>query len=172
MFAVSLAGTVAAQEVCVECSGPGASYKCSVKDGERLGQSRNGGRALEYVCITELAKAGGHESCRASRDFAGPCIGRERVLDLARPAGQSAVVVEPGAEVGEPAVAAPKPPPNTLEELARDTVAKSKEQLGEADQKMKDAAKNAGVHIEKAGSAVGDVVKKSVGCLVSLFTKC
>ena len=162
----------------MECSSPGFTYKCSVKDSERIGQSRNAERALEYVCITELARAGGHQSCRVSREFAGPCIGHARLIDISRPADQSAVV--PGTtasgEAADAKAGAPKPagqePPQTLEALARDTVSKSQQQLSETDQKMKNAAKSAGAEIEKAGNAVGDAVKKSVGCLVTLFTKC
>ena len=170
-----LAGPASAQEACVECSSPAATYKCSVKDAQKLGSSRNLERALEYVCITELAKAGRHESCRVTREFAGPCIGQARLLDLSKQSDQSAVVPEAGStSVPQPAAQQPAgpQPPRTLEELARETVAKSKQQMTENDQKLKDAAKSAGNEIEKAGTAVGDAVKKTFGCLVTLFTKC
>ena len=174
--AVSLPGQARAQEVCVECAAPGATYKCSVKDAARLGSSRNAERAIEYVCITELAKAGRHESCRVTREFQGPCIGQARLLDISKQSDQSAVVPETNAAGGsqnaQPREPAGPQPPRTLEELARETVSKSKQQLGEADQKMKDAAQSAGNQIEKAGAVVGDAVKKSVGCLLTLFTKC
>lgn len=171
------ATAVAAQEVCVECSGPAATYKCSVKDSEKISGYRNGGRALEYICITELAKAG-HQTCRVSREFTGTCLGQPRLLDISRPSDQSAVVTEPSSpgasDPSQPAQVRTKEdePPQTLEELARVTAAKSKQQFEENDQKFKEAAKNAGAEIEKAGVAVGDAVKKSVGCLVTLFTQC
>ena len=180
---VALAGVVVAamgsaamaqsQQVCVDCSGPAASYACSVLESDKVAHSRNSGRALEFICISELAKAGGHQSCRASRDFVGPCIGQPRLLDLSRPSSQSAVVTDPNSETEpiKPASTEPRPP-ETLEAVAREAVAKSQAQLSETDRKMKAAAQSAGAEIEKAGTAVGDVVKKSVGCLVTLFTKC
>ena len=175
---LALATAAHAQEACVECSSPAATYKCSVKDAQKLGSSRNVERALEYVCITELAKAGRHESCRVTREFAGPCIGQARLLDLSKQSDQSAVVPEAGASDAQAGAQQPaqKPagtqPPRTLEEMARETVAKSKQQMSENDQKLKDAAKSAGNEIEKAGTAMGDAVKKTFGCLVTLFTKC
>ena len=165
-----------AQQVCVECAGPPATYKCTVKDADKLAASpklaRYAGQALGYVCVTELAKAGGHERCRVTTDYAGPCIGRERTVDLARPADESAVLPPEVAEE-QPAPAPPvDAPPRTLEELARKSAEQSKEQLSQADQKLKEVAKSAGAEIEKAGTAVGDAVKKSVECVFTLFKSC
>jgi hypothetical protein len=158
--------------VCVQCSGPEATYRCAVKDSEQVNRIRGSSRAIEFVCITELAKAGGHQSCRAGNNFSGPCIGEQRLIDLA--ASGDGVVVG-GTRAGGPAAgsvtqpgdipkaAGPKSvgPPQTLEELARITVSKSKKQIAEADEK-----------VQEAGSAVGKALKKSWACLSSLFTDC
>jgi hypothetical protein len=159
--------------VCVQCSGPEATYRCAVKDSQHVNRIRGSSRALEFVCITELAKAGGHQSCRAGNSFAGPCIGEERLIDLA--ASGDGAVAGGGraggapAETGAPPQNSPRAtggksdhkPPQTLEELARITVSKSKKQIAEADEK-----------VQEAGSAVGKALKKSWACLSSLFTEC
>ena len=172
-----LTGPAVAQGVCVECKGPERGYRCTVKDAERAQQFRGGQRALEFLCISEIARAGGHQSCRVSTGYSGPCIGQPHEIDVAQ-LGKDNVVGgrPPGAEDGAPgsqagAAVGPsdppakgpvkKGPPETLEELARETVAKSKAQLSNADEGVK-----------KAGSAVGGAVKQTWDCLASLFKRC
>lgn len=190
----AVAASARAQEVCVTCSDPDVSYKCSVKDAEKASQVRGATKALEFLCITELARQGGHRSCRASRDYVGPCLGQQRQIDVTRssePQGQTAGTEPPDAErpAEEPRRAAGQPP-RTLEEMAREGMQKSKQQFDAVDTSMKQAAKDTGKSLEKAGAAVGDafkktgsavgdavhksgeVVKKSVECIVTLFTAC
>ena len=194
VLALGLAAAASAQEVCVTCSDPDVSYKCSIKDSEKASNVRGANKAIEFLCITELARQGGHRSCRASRDYVGPCIGQPRQIDLARSTVPQGPAVDNGTQeetkpAEEPRRAAGQPP-RTLEEMAREGAQKSKQQLEAADQSMKQAAKDAGKTLEKAGSAVGDafkktgtavgeavnksgeVVKKSVVCIVTLFTSC
>ncbi len=67
----------AAQEFCVTCSGPEASYRCVIGgDGTAAGRSARG----QFLCITELAKAGGHASCSATRGQENPCPGETRTV--------------------------------------------------------------------------------------------
>lgn len=192
--ALLLALPASAQEVCVTCSDPDVSYKCSIKDAEKAANVRGANKAIEFLCITELARQGGHRSCRASREYVGPCLGQPRLIDVTRstePKGQTADSEQP--EVAKPAEEprrAAGQPPRTLEEMAREGAQKSKQQFDAADQSMKQAAKDAGKSLENAGTAVGDafkktgaavgeavhksgeVVKKSVECIVTLFTSC
>ena len=211
---VVAAAPVRAQEVCVACSEPEATYKCTVKDADRAANIRGVGRALEYLCITELARAGGHYSCRASREYAGPCIGQPRLIELGKAPdpppgaaqgqgqGQQAdgAAIDPNAPV-DATQKGGKRPPRTLEEMARESAEKSKQQLESVDQSFKKAAQDTGKTLEntgaamgeavkKTGSAVGDAVKKtgtamgdvvhksgeavkkSVVCIVTLFTDC
>lgn len=165
------AGGAMAQDICVECSGPAARYNCSIKDAGRVQNVRGSGRAFEFVCLTELARAGKHDSCRISTGFTGACIGEPREIDVTKtgddvvvggtPQPSPAVgtgVPPPAPGVGE---AKKKGPPETLEQLARETVAQSKQQLSEADEGLK-----------KAGEAVGGALKKSWSCLTTLFKEC
>ena len=176
------ATSAAAQGLCVECRAPERSYACTIKDSEKVAGVRGSGRAQEFLCISEIARLGGHQSCRINTSYSGPCMGEAMELDIAK-IGRDAVVIGkpapdgvPGSEAGAAAGAVPegvgserqakpahvkKGPPQTLEELARQTVAKSKEQIGAADDGVK-----------KAGDAVGGAVKKTWDCVTSLFKRC
>ena len=165
-----LPGSVVAQGICVDCQGPDRSYRCTVKDGERAQQFRSGQRALEILCMSEMARFGSHQSCRVNTTYAGPCIGHPLEVDVAK-AGADFVAggkppeheasVEEARPTAAPASPPKKGPPQTLEELARDTMAKSKEQISAADENFK-----------KAGNAVGGAAQKTWDCVASLFQRC
>ena len=154
-----------AQSLCVDCAGPDRTYSCTVKDSERVAGVRGSGRALEFICISELARMGGHQNCRVSTTYAGPCIGQPQEIDLAKVGSETVVIGKPPEQPegagGATVVPTKKGPPQTLEELARETMSKSKEQMAETDEKMR-----------KAGDAVGGAVKKTWDCLASLFSRC
>jgi hypothetical protein len=159
-----------AQSLCVECRAPDRTYSCSVKDSERVRNVRGVSKGLEFLCVSEIARSRQHETCRVGTTYAGPCIGEPLEIDVARLGSQLPAVAAPeGAAppVGQPAPGAPLPqpaksePPKTLEELARNTVTKSKEQLDAADQSVR-----------KAGDAVGGTLKRTWDCMVSLFSRC
>ena len=164
-----IAHPAASQGLCVECTGPDRNYSCQVKDAEKAQAYRGAQRAQEYLCISETARAGGHQSCRISTSFSGPCMGQVFEIDLAKVGSETIVIGRPpeDATAGQPGAPQPKAgpstkePPQTLEELARQTVAKSKAQMSEADKSVK-----------KAGDAVGGAVKKTWDCMTSLFQRC
>lgn len=162
-----------AQETCVVCSGPAAVYRCTIEKSEKL--SRFGlmaDKAIQTVCIKELARTGGHATCAVRRE-AGPvvCDGVQReiplasLLDANRVAPPTATPAPTPAAVANPApaaapapavVAAQKPaeakdgPPRTMQELAERTGEKSKKQF----------------------ESVGDAASRTWDCMVSLFKKC
>ncbi|MDH4982791.1 hypothetical protein [Hyphomicrobium sp. D-2] len=73
-----------AQEFCVACQGPEASYRCLIGgEGTPAARSSRG----QFLCITELAKAGGHATRSVSRSQATPCPGETRsvLFSLADP---------------------------------------------------------------------------------------
>lgn len=172
-IAVSLAaalatGSAMAQGVCVECKAPDQTYRCTIKDSDKVQNVRGAGRAIEYVCMTELARLGSHQSCRVSTTYSGPCIGAAQELDLAKLSLPAAPASGQAAADGKaPSSEAPEPqpansgPPKTLEELARNTMTKSKEQISAADESMR-----------KAGGAVEGTLKKTWNCVTSLFSRC
>lgn len=144
-------GNARAQDICIVCEEPRATYRCVAQDGP----TRPSDAHLQLACITELAKSGGHASCSASRKQTGPCEGAVRQVSagaapqvLSQPPGGT-----PDASRGE-AGKKPKGPPETVEELAKQTAKSTKEQ------------------IVKAGDSVGGAAKKSWRCLTSLFKDC
>lgn len=149
LLSLAAAVPVAAQEICVTCAGPDAIYRCTIEKSEKI-TARLGNLAdkpMQTVCMKELARLGGHERCAVRREAVNaPCPGIEKQLSLSslldnlpgqKPASDTTV---PGSAGGEgsaasvPPVPAPAPtetkgPPRTVEELAKQTGAKSKEQL-------------------------------------------
>lgn len=175
---VLLSDAAAAQEVCVACNGPDRGYRCTVKEGDRVKQVRGAQRAFEFLCLTELARVGGHESCRVRTGYSGPCIGQPHEVDVSQVPKDAVVIGRPpnegegaasesatsaaAASVPQPQpVPAKKGPPETLEQLARETMSKSKDQISNADESVR-----------KAGGAVTGAVKQTWECLTSLFKRC
>lgn len=181
-------------EFCVSCSGPEAHYACSF-----VGTTTDASDPrLKLLCITELAKAGGHATCSVDRSAVKPCAGLPKTLampegfDLAPSAAQ---LPAPAPEATTPAVATQSPadvlpaakaettvpktaqpaeeaPPKTVKEM----VEKSTEATGTALEKGGDAAgeavKSTGSALQKAGQAAGDAAKKTWNCITSLFGDC
>lgn len=147
---LSAAGVVAG-EYCVECSEPAATYRCVFAEDE-LVAGKLPGRAMQVVCMTELAKAGGHGFCRVTAGKFGMCNGVERVVGVAPR--------DDGGEKAAPAPAASQPPA-TLADLAKQTAQSSGDQLKDAGSAIKSGAK-------KIGSTVGD----AFDCVFSLFQRC
>ncbi len=175
---VSLAALVSAaraSEYCVSCAGPEAAYRCEI-EGTPEGPGTD--PKAQLLCITELARAGGHESCAVARGGSVPCAGETRIF--AAPIGEAGPAPSIGADA--PAATPPEPapedaagggePPSTVEEMAKSTVKSSKEGLEKAGETVVGGAKTAGEKIGNAGSAVGSAAKKTWDCLVSLFKDC
>lgn len=151
----------AAEEVCVTCSAPSAIYRCTVDEASKLAGERYGKSVLQLACITELAKAGGHEQCRVLRTKSDTCFGFQRSVSLAGSLeGLTARAGAAGTEIVDHPIGEPQPladeqpkksgPPKTVEELARRSADASKKQL------------------KKTGKAV----EKGWSCLTSLFQDC
>ena len=67
----ALAGGAAAQEYCVSCSEPNAVYRCVI-EGARPG----GAQSLQVLCVTTMAKEGGHATCAVKRGTCSTATGR------------------------------------------------------------------------------------------------
>ena len=197
---VGLMSTVSAfagsAEFCVSCAGPEAHYACTF-DGAAT--DANDPR-LKLLCITELAKAGGHATCSVDRTAVKPCAGVPKTLAMpegfdlapALPAQPAAIAPSqtpaPAPANGAPPVTAPavktettvpkaeqpaaEVPPKTVKEM----VEKSTTATGNALEKGADAAGNAvkstGSALQKAGQAAGDAAKKTWNCITSFFGDC
>lgn len=174
-------GTPGAEPLCVTCTGPDRVYACSV-EGAAAPQV-----ALQILCIQELARQGGHQSCGVRKATA-PCEGEPRTLAYAKPdlgvEPPSAFPVEeaeqpeaPLARKAEAAGTATEPAePETLIELAGDAAKGTGDQLKKAGQTVSDLTAKAGEAVggaaSKTGSTIKSAAKSTWDCLSSLFSEC
>jgi hypothetical protein len=188
-----------AAEYCVTCAGPAAMYACVI-DG--VPKDAPSDPRMQLLCIQELARQGGHETCSVPRSAPQPCPGVMRAVAI--PAGQAPVKTlpvqtdapasqqeaAPGGDASTPAepVGEPRPAqepdpsaaaavkkskePRTVEELANQTVEASKKGLKKAGDAVTGTAEKAGEQVGNAGSAVGTAAKKTWNCLKSFFSDC
>ena len=171
------AARAVAADVCVVCSAPDATYRCTVEQAGSIERYRNGDRVLQFMCISELARAGGHTKCRVSRDPSGFCAGEARTIglsDLEAALANTRANSPPDAENGPGAAPGPVQggPPKTVEELARRTTEASSQQLKKAGEVVTDSASSAAARLEKAGDAIGGAVKNTWRCVTSFFKEC
>jgi hypothetical protein len=171
-----LASEASAQEYCVTCTAPPAIYRCTIANEAGTAAPPSRGQLL---CITELAKTGNHASCSVGRTAAEPCLGEPRTVmftsaaeaELPPIGGQQPGPAEPESPAladGEPPPADEAPadaPPQTVEELAKQTVEASGKGLKKAGEAVSDGAKS-------TGEAVGNAVSKTWKCMTSLFSDC
>lgn len=147
---VSLPSIGWAQEYCVTCAEPNATYRC-VLSGARPGLSQS----LQVACLTALAKDGGHATCAVKRgatvfECDGPVKSVAIGADAAPGDAAPVAVVPPPA----PPPPDPKAPPKTVLEAAQRA------------QKATDA------EMRKAGDSTASFFKQTLTCLGSLFTSC
>jgi hypothetical protein len=187
LFAWALPSGAKAQEYCVTCTGPDATYRCVIGgEAPPASQSSRG----QFLCITELAKAGGHASCSAARGQATPCPGETRTVmfSMAEP-GPGAPPIEaaapsPPGQLGSPGVSyAPGAPGQALPPVAlppadHAPMPPAPQDTGTAappqpkPNVVEDLANKTGKAVSDTGKAVGGAVKKSWDCVTSLFGNC
>ena len=62
LFCCALGAQADAQEYCVACSDPPGLYRCIIE-----GAQPRGGQSLQMLCVTAMAKNGGHATCSVKR---------------------------------------------------------------------------------------------------------
>jgi len=172
----TLAAGAAAQEFCVSCSGPEANYRCLI-GGEAPASARSS--RGQFLCITELAKAGGHASCSATRGQATPCPGETRTVmfSLADPGDVAGGVAAPNLSPtgSNRAPEATTLPPPALDHTSADAAPLAAEDAAAAEEKksvVETIASKTGKAVSDTGRAVGKAMKKSWDCVASLFGSC
>jgi hypothetical protein len=155
----------AAQEACIICAGPDQAYLCSLEQSDKIRKFGGADKAVQFACIKEMAKIGGHETCRVRRDAdIAACNGlprtvllgslleaaeqQEAVLKQSLPPAVKAETVKP------PPGSSPPDAPKTMVELARRANEQSAQQ------------------VQQAGKQVSGAVQKTWDCLISLFQRC
>jgi hypothetical protein len=142
-----------AQEYCVACNGPDALYRCIIENAQP-----RGGQSLQMLCVTAMAKQGGHATCSVQRATVFECDGAvKRIPWAALDSGpqrespsptMAQPEVKPATPAGEPA--APDAPPRTMVDLA------------------KQANEKAGAQMK----TLQENTRKTWDCMLSLFTRC
>src|SRR5215510_8387944 len=110
LFALG-AGSAEGQEFCVACSDPPGIYRCVIE-----GAQPRGGQSLQMLCVTAMAKDGGHATCSVKRGTVFECDGAVKRVPWAAldaPAQQEGSAPQPWAPAtaARPEPAASPPPP-------------------------------------------------------------
>lgn len=77
----ALSGPLGAEEICIACDGPEASYRCDAQLPTKAGNSELRSTVGGKACTTVLAKAGGHKACHVIKSDE-PCTGTLHAVTL------------------------------------------------------------------------------------------
>lgn len=157
LICCAMTGRAVAQEYCVSCTEPNAVYRCVIE-----GAQPGGSQPLQVLCITTMAKQGGHATCSVKRGTVFDCDGPVKRIPWAAlnappaPAPGQQTAVQPPPAPGPTADTKPDggEPPKTVLEMAKRANEKTAAQLKQANEKMKAQA------------------KKTWECVSSFFTRC
>jgi hypothetical protein len=155
-----------AQEACIICSGPEKVYVCSVEKSDKVQRLGIADKAVQFVCVTEMAKLGGHDKCAVRRDVdLTTCTGQPQTVSLAsllEATAEQAKPVVPAISQAAPAIVATpspaKPPPGSSPPDAPKT--------------MVELARRANEQSAATTKKVGGAVQKTWDCMISLFQRC
>ena len=151
----AMAQGAAAQEYCVSCTDPPGLYRCIIEN------ARPGGaQSLPMLCVTTMARQGGHARCSVKSGTVFECDGQIKRIPWTAAAPQDAVPPSPAPAV-PPKKEADGQPPKTVVDLAKKT-----------DQNIKDANKNFKESVNETNKAIGKAAKKTWTCVISFFTHC
>jgi hypothetical protein len=155
-----------AQEYCVSCSEPAGLYRCVIENAQP-----RGGQSLQMLCVTTMAREGGHATCSVKRGTIFDCDAPvKRIPWAALDQSPPADAAQPPAPAVRPQVqpaTAPQPapvsdaPPQTVVDLAK-----------QANEKTAEQVKKAGESVKQAGESVKQATKKTWDCVFSFFTRC
>ena len=123
---VAMASEATAQEYCVVCAQPQATYRCVIGDARLAG-----GQPLQGFCVSTLAKDGGHQGCRIQPGTVFDCDGPIKRVATAPPGPAT------------PAQPQDKAAPATMDRLAKDVVRSSGEQAEKTGETIGGGAKKA-----------------------------
>ncbi len=185
----AVASAASQQDYCIKCANPDETYICRiVSDNSRNTQGK------QFLCIVNIARERGHDSCMASSQPQG-CSGvlvRYEVPRSERTPGTGAGMIPRPPLASAPApVPAPvtrvTPPadkePETLVEFTRQATKATQKGLKSAGSGTTKAIRNTGKALSDTGSKitnftskVGSNIKKAtqstLKCLTSLFSNC
>lgn len=164
---------VEAGEICVKCTAPAQTYRCTVAgEGAPADLRRQG-----FYCASRIAADEDHDTCAAVRREK-QCSGEPRryVYDASAPVPQ---VLEPRRDDEAPASGRAKRkdgPPETMVELTRETARQTEESLEEAADETVETTRGVGEQVgdavQDAAGAVDRAARNTVKCIGSWFNDC
>lgn len=159
-----------ANDYCVVCNGPDAVYRCVASD-PGLASSAT---ALQILCIKELARQGGHQTCAISRHTRDDCAGGQVSLSTGPAAYPPTRASEPPRPDGGGDASQGRNPPQekTQGRVAGGTAASAVVAPAPAADAPGGPLQSAADALKKGASAVGEAAKKSWDCVASLFKGC
>lgn len=149
--------TAAANSICVTCDGPPAVYSCSYAPSEDGNGPPRSDRALQFMCIQDVARQYQHASCSVRRHELDACNGQIHMLSpfalRTAPPGTNKRI---GAETSRSSEVAREKTkePKTVLEMAKRTARSTKKQ------------------IDKSAKTVSKAARSTWRCISSLFSKC
>lgn len=168
----ALAGA-AAHDLCVSCNGPAQTYRCQIVGAQGAAIGATDPRA-QVLCITEIARQGGHETCTVDRGKADACDGQVKVITppdegfaaaVERPPmavethrETAAVPATPGLLPPKAAMAPAEGEPRTVEEMVDKSGTSPKTGLQKAGQTIAKTANSAGEAVSDTAKAAGEAV--------------
>jgi hypothetical protein len=82
IVAVGFSSFASAGELCVVCTKPDATYRCTVDQSTRYVNLKFGGEVQGHICTKVLAKKGSHERCIVVQNANDACEGQPRTITL------------------------------------------------------------------------------------------
>ncbi len=153
--------------VCVRCSGPEAVYSCDTGDDLRAPE-----RSAGLFCASRIARDYGHESCATQRGSA-DCGGQRVRYDYPEHSDPAIKTnKESDSSESNSDIAFRKREPETLRELATDTIETSKNTIKKTGENIGEAGKATRDAIKDAGEAIGTATQKTLRCLGSALNDC
>ncbi len=154
------AAAALAESACVLCSGPDAAYECNAYANEPIAET-----ALALFCTSRLASDYGHSSCAVERTTS-RCTGLPVHFPYEPLEG---TLLSPAAPEGDKEISGE---PQTLGELAGETIEASKRTVKQTGQALGDAAESTGKAIKDAGESISGAARKTWTCLGSALSDC
>lgn len=106
--ALAALASPAAADICVSCSGPAATYACTVKKADEI-ETFAGAKALNKICTKVLKRTGGHDSCQVIDSGNGNCPGTAKSIGWREV--KDAIAGDESDDTPSPAAAPAKPAP-------------------------------------------------------------
>ncbi|MDO9383086.1 MAG: hypothetical protein Q7T86_09525 [Hyphomicrobiaceae bacterium] len=166
--------SLAAGDVCVTCTGPAASYSCSVKKADEI-EALAGAKAINKICTQVLKRKGQHAACQV---VDGACAGTPTTIGWKDVKGALASGDDTPDQPAAKSKAAATPPPPPAAATGASAGAKAQPPDGSTSAKTAPTTPESAPVTEPAPAdpSIGDNLKgaaeKTWKCVSTFFGKC